>query len=156
MFHVKYHTIVLGKRVVFLHAILIDDEPLALDVLENRIHSVSKLKVIEKFVSFDIEKHKAILNKADIIFLDIEMPNQNGLHLAKYLQEYHPHIMIVFVTAYDQYAVEAFEMNVLDYLLKPIHKERLKGTIQKAECILKANSKTNDKAINESENYCVR
>jgi two-component SAPR family response regulator len=70
-------------------------------------------------------------NQADIVFLDIEMPGKSGMQLAEELHGIDPGLAIVFVTAFSQYAVEAFELSVSDYLMKPISKERLKKTLDR-------------------------
>jgi two-component SAPR family response regulator len=66
-----------------------------------------------------------------LAFLDIEMPEMNGFELAEQLLAIQPHLHIVFVTAYKDHAIKAFEMNVLDYLLKPVHTQRLTRTLQR-------------------------
>lgn len=67
----------------------------------------------------------------DVVFLDIEMPGKSGMQLANEIQNIDPLVSIVFVTAYSQYAVEAFEQNAVDYLLKPVSEERLKKTLDR-------------------------
>lgn len=67
----------------------------------------------------------------DVVFLDIEMPGQNGLAVAEALLAKKPNLVVVFVTAYNQYAVEAFELNAIDYLLKPVSAERFAKTIER-------------------------
>ncbi len=73
------------------------------------------------------------INKLDpqVIFLDIKMPGLNGLQVAQIVLEKKPNIKIVFVTAFDEYAIKAFEINAIDYLVKPINLERLKKTIKR-------------------------
>lgn len=114
-----------------MRAIIVDDEPLALELLERRIKAVSNIIVEEKFTHFHIEENHDVLKKVDIIFLDIEMPGKNGLELAEIIATKYPHITIIFVTAYNHYAAEAFELNAVDYLLKPIQETRLEKTLQK-------------------------
>jgi len=70
-------------------------------------------------------------HQPDIVFLDIRMPGLTGLEVAAAMSEASPKTQIVFVTAYDQYAIDAFEKGAVDYLLKPIARERLTGTIQR-------------------------
>lgn len=69
--------------------------------------------------------------KPDVVFLDIEMPEVSGLELAEKIMEKMPHVCIVFITAYNHFATEAFEVNAIDYILKPIREERLLGTLNK-------------------------
>ena len=80
--------------------------------------------------SDDLLAHIAC-SAVDVVFLDIEMPGKTGLQLAEEIHELNPMISAVFVTAYSQYAVEAFERNAIDYLLKPVSEERLKKTIDR-------------------------
>jgi two-component system, LytTR family, response regulator len=113
-----------------LKTILIDDEPLA----------ISRLKrLLSKYDNFDIiaeaqngqEGHDLIEGmQPDVIFLDIEMPVMNGFEMLSKLT-YMP--MVVFATAFDQYAIRAFEENSIDYLLKPIEAERLEKTVDKLQ-----------------------
>ena len=68
----------------------------------------------------------------DIVFLDIQIPEINGIELAEQLLEMKPKLSIVFVTAYDNFAIKAFELNALDYILKmPVRKERLLNTVER-------------------------
>lgn len=119
-----------------MRAILIDDEPLALELLENKINSISNIEIVEKFVHFDIEENMNIINNIDIAFLDIEMPGMNGLQLAEILLEYNPNLSIVSITAFNEYAVQAFELHAIDYVLKPIQTNRLKVTLQRIQTAL--------------------
>jgi two-component system LytT family response regulator len=111
-------------------AIIVDDEILARQRLRTMLaeHSEEIEVVAEagdaETATQQISKHKDV----DVIFLDIQMPGQSGIELAAELPE---KIHIVFTTAYDQYAIRAFENNTIDYLLKPIERERLTKTIDK-------------------------
>lgn len=130
-----------------MQVILIDDEPLALDLLEVQLNNYSSsIKVLGKFTHFNVQKNKTLLSIADVVFLDIEMPEVNGIELAKMMLEQNPNIIIVFVTAYENYAVSAFEINVTDYLLKPIQAERLKKTLDRvtAKRSFKIDNTTNE------------
>ncbi len=69
--------------------------------------------------------------KPDLIFLDIQMPKLNGIEVAKKILDANHHPYIVFVTAYEKYAIDAFEVDAMDYILKPITEERLKGAWRK-------------------------
>ena len=113
-----------------IRVILIDDEPLARSLLRNYLDSIEEVEVIGEFGN-GFDGLKAITNlKPDLVFLDIQMPKLNGFEMLELLDEL-PHI--IFVTAYDQYAVKAFESNAVDYLLKPFSQERLLITFQKAK-----------------------
>ncbi len=121
------------KRGIFVKAILIDDEALALDFLEHQLNKIGSIKVIGKFNNLNIKKNANLLNEVDVIFLDIEMPEINGLELAEKIIEVNADVLIVFVTAFNDYAVQAFELNALDYVLKPIQLDRLRKTLKRVE-----------------------
>ncbi|WP_127537006.1 response regulator [Paenibacillus illinoisensis] len=116
-----------------MKAILIDDEVLALSYLELQLLKMENfsLDIIGKFTNpydaLDIVKHA----KVDIAFIDIELPEINGIELAERLLEYDPDLMVVFVTAYQEYAVDAFELNAIDYIVKPVRFDRLSKTMNR-------------------------
>src|SRR5699024_2185179 len=114
-----------------LNVMLIDDEQLALDFLERQLNKIERVEVVGKYFNPKVGKDKVLENKVDAVFLDVNMPGINGIDLAGQILELKPDIIIVFVTAYDQYAVDAFELNALDYIVKPIELERLKRTIDR-------------------------
>jgi DNA-binding LytR/AlgR family response regulator len=114
-----------------MKVILIDDEQAALDELE---YNLSKYKDIDIIATFSnpqkaLETCKSL--RFDAMFLDIDMPGMDGISLAGQILQFKNSIDIVFVTAFNDYAVKAFELNALDYLLKPINKERLDSTIER-------------------------
>ena len=113
--------------------IAIDDEPKALEVIERYCQKISLISLKATFR----EPLKAIefinREKVELIFLDINMPDLSGIQL---LQTLSPRPLIIFTTAYSQYAVESYELNALDYLLKPITFERFLLAINKAATAL--------------------
>lgn len=114
--------------------LLIDDEPLALDILSAHAERIPELEVVATCQNA-FEAQKALeLNSVDLIFLDIQMPQITGLEWLKSLT--HPPLTII-TTAYTDYAVEGFELNVVDYLLKPIPFDRFFKAVNKAKDILK-------------------
>ncbi|MFD1850653.1 response regulator [Oceanobacillus bengalensis] len=116
-----------------MKVILVDDEILALDFLEFQINKIHRVEVIAKYNNLEVIKKSALIKEADVIFLDIEMPEMNGIELAEKILEINTNISIVFVTAYNTYAVEAFELNALDYVLKPVELDRLRKTLERME-----------------------
>lgn len=111
-----------------LRCIAVDDEPLALRVIESHIEKLTDVELVAK-CSNAIEAMELIRNKAvDLIFLDIQMPELTGIEFIKSLNN---PPAIIFTTAYRNYAIEAFDMDVLDYLLKPISFERFLKAINK-------------------------
>jgi DNA-binding LytR/AlgR family response regulator len=108
--------------------IIIDDEPLARELLESYIHKIPFLQLVQSFPSA-IEASLAIHSQAiDLIFLDIEMPHLNGLDFLRNLKQ---PPAIIFTTAYAEYALDAFNLNVVDYLLKPIEFTRFFQAVNK-------------------------
>ena len=108
--------------------ILIDDEPLARVLLHEYLEAFPDLEVVAE-CGDGFEGLKAItLHQPDLIFLDIQMPKINGFELLELLPE---QPAVIFTTAYDEYALKAFETNALDYLLKPFSKERFQQAINK-------------------------
>lgn len=109
-------------------AIIIDDEPPAIRELGYLMDEFQQIKVVGRAESFN-EAVETIQNtKPDLIFLDIDLGNQSGFELMPYIPL---STLVVFVTAFDSFAVRAFEVNALDYLLKPVHPDRLKACLQR-------------------------
>lgn len=100
-----------------LKTIVVEDEPMALELMVDYIEKVKRLELIGSFrnglLALDFLKQ----NKVDLIFLDINMPDLSGIELANLLEE---SPQIIFTTAYSEYAIEGFDLNAVDYLLKPI------------------------------------
>lgn len=113
--------------------ILIDDERLALEYLEHQLRQNADIEVIGKFLDPVIGKESILGQEVDVVFLDIDLPEISGIELAEQLLESKPNLNIVFVTAYNEYAVKAFELNALDYVVKPVSAERLKKTLQRIQ-----------------------
>lgn len=118
-----------------LKAIIIDDERSAIDALQDVLEECGGVEISAAFVSpaAALDALRGSREQVDVVFLDIEMPGVGGLELAAALPDICPEASVVFTTAYDQYALEAFEVNAVDYLLKPVRRERLAKTIAKVE-----------------------
>ncbi len=112
-----------------LKVLLVDDEEIARQRLRQLLQAYnSQIEIIGEAQDGEEARQQIELLRPDVVFLDIEMPGKSGLQLLKELR-YLP--LIVFVTAYEQYAVKAFEEDSLDYLLKPVEKTRLATTMQR-------------------------
>lgn len=112
-----------------INVIIVDDEPLAQDVLETYIEKIPELKLVKK-CSNALEANEALKSgDVDLMFLDIQMPQLTGIDFLKTLTK---PPLVIFTTAYDNYAIEGFELNALDYLLKPISLERFMKAVNKA------------------------
>lgn len=111
-----------------MRAIIVDDERLARKELINLLKEFPNVEVIKECDSAEDAISEVDKLKPDVVFLDIHMPGKDGFGVLEEL-DYTPHV--IFVTAYDEYAIKAFEVNALDYLLKPIQSDRLKEAISK-------------------------
>jgi DNA-binding LytR/AlgR family response regulator len=122
-----------------LTALIIDDEPLARQELQYLLEGAGGVELLG-FGTNGIEAVELIRSrKPDVVFLDVQMPGLDGFAvLKKLLDRKAPMPQVVFATAYDQYAVRAFEVNAVDYLLKPFDQKRVKQTIEKAQARLVA------------------
>jgi two-component SAPR family response regulator len=115
----------------WMKVLLVDDEKNALDALRDVLAEFEQIEVAASFTDPLQALDQAQNIPCQAVFLDIDMPGMNGLELAERLLESGLEAQIVFVTAYDQYAVEAFEVNAMDYLLKPIRSERMAKTLER-------------------------
>lgn len=122
-----------------LTALIIDDEPLARQELQYLLDALGSVEVLGQGTN-GIEAIELIRqHKPDVVFLDVQMPGLDGFAvLKKLLEKKIPLPQIVFATAYDHYAVRAFDVNAADYLLKPFDRKRVKQTIEKASARLAA------------------
>jgi len=119
--------------VFVLRVILIDDERLALQQLKMMLEMIGGVEVIATYQDPAEAVRGAKQLSPDAAFIDIQMPEINGIDVSLQLQEAIPKIEIVFVTAFDQYAVRAFDLNAIDYILKPVQKHRLEQTVARIQ-----------------------
>lgn len=115
--------------------ILVDDERPALDLLAHLLSAFPQVKILAQCQKPAEALARIADLKPDAVFLDIEMPGINGIELASGLEDIHPGIQIVFVTAYNTYALQAFEVCALDYLLKPVEMDRLEKTVSRLHSV---------------------
>jgi len=111
-------------------AILIDDERLARNELRKMLAEFPEIEIVDEATNAEEAVRKIRQHEPDLIFLDIQMPGKTGFEMLKDLDRTPA---IIFTTAYDEYALKAFEVNALDYLLKPVEPKRLADAIQKLE-----------------------
>lgn len=111
-------------------AIAIDDEPLALELIEAYCSNLNDLQLVQSFTNTAKAKIYLQNNTVDLIFLDIQMPNISGIDFYNNLEE---KPLVIFTTAYSNYALKGFELNAIDYLLKPFDFERFHKAVIKAK-----------------------
>ena len=113
-----------------MKALVVDDERLARKELISLLSNYPNIEIVGEAINADDAQEKIAELKPELLFLDIQMPGRDGFELLESL-DVTP--KVIFTTAYDEYALKAFEVSALDYLLKPIRKERLDECIQKVE-----------------------
>jgi len=114
--------------------VIIDDEPLARKAINILISQTPELELLEEFGTADDAAQYLQTNPVDLIFLDIQMPGTDGITFAQSVPQ---NTLVIFTTAYDQYAIESYEIDALDYLLKPIKAERFQQAVSKALSYMK-------------------
>lgn len=114
-----------------LRILLVDDEPAIVEDLKHMLASCENVEVAASYTDPLIALKEFSSLKVDCAFLDIEMAGINGIELAERMMESNPDLEVVFVTAYNHYAAQAFDVNAIDYLLKPIRPERLAKALEK-------------------------
>jgi len=136
-----------------MKAIIIDDERLARTELKKLLEIHKEVEIIAECANATEAKEKIESLKPDVIFLDINMPGKSGLELVEEISAVPD---IVFVTAYDEHAIKAFELNAFDYLLKPVEPQRLAETIKKLTIKEISNKSDNNGPLDASELIFVK
>ncbi|MBL6446075.1 response regulator transcription factor [Fulvivirga sp. 29W222] len=137
-----------------MKALVVDDSRLARNELKRLLKEFDSVLVIGEAANAMEAKEKIEADKPDLIFLDIQMPGKNGFEL---LEELESSPEVIFTTAYDEYAIKAFEYNALDYLQKPIQKDRLAGAVSKvAEKREKLKEKSDEPRMTENDQVFVK
>lgn len=126
--------------------VAVDDEPGIRCLLESIINELSYAELVGQADSaaaaFDVVRSV----NPDVVFLDIDLPDSNGIQLAERLKEYDPNLYIVFITAHSQFSLHAYRLYAYDYIIKPIDENRVKTTVRRIQQLLKpfTNSKQDD------------
>lgn len=126
-----------------MKCIIVDDEPLAREAVQRLVEETPGLDLLESFADATSAEKFLSKNKADLVFLDIRMPGIDGIEFAKTIPD---KTLVIFTTAYSEYAVDSYEVDAIDYLVKPIEHERFLKAIEKARdylTLLSANTQKN-------------
>ena len=134
-----------------MRCLIIDDEPLALDVLKDYVDKVTFLECVGTFRNPVRAAEYLQQNRVDLIFLDINMPDLTGIQFLKSLTKRPP--LVIFTTAYSEYALESYDYDAVDYLLKPIEFERFVKAVNKA--LEKFQMKANRLSLSHDEKYVL-
>jgi len=116
-----------------VNCVVVDDESPSREELKYFINNFSNIKIMEEFDDSVKALEYIEQNKPDIIFLDINMPKLDGMALGKIINHFPKRPLIIFITAHKEYAVDAFEIQAYDYILKPYSEERIVNTLKKIE-----------------------
>ena len=130
-----------------MKAIIIDDERLARAELKKLLQEFPEVEVVDEAANADEGISKIESQHPDLIFLDIQMPGKTGFDMLSQLERTP---QVIFTTAYDEFALKAFEVNALDYLLKPVEPKRLADAIQKLQFIESKEIRTETENFNNS------
>lgn len=112
-----------------MNCIIIDDEPLAREAIEMLINQTDDLDLIGSFNSPDAATNFMETNEVELIFLDIQMPGINGIEFARTIPK---ETFVIFTTAYSEFATDSYEVDAIDYLIKPVKLERFQKAVEKA------------------------
>ncbi|WP_281888591.1 response regulator [Paenibacillus sp. YYML68] len=138
-----------------MRVMLVDDEPLALRYLSEELRRFEGIEITGTYRNPRLALESLTRDKPDAVFLDIEMPELSGIELAELITQTDAQVHLVFVTVYDEFAVKAFELNALDYLLKPIQAERLSKTLKRLfDSVNDPSQPQTDRAL--ARIYCFR
>jgi DNA-binding LytR/AlgR family response regulator len=131
------------------NCVVVDDEPIARKIIINYIEKMPLLKLAAEHINaFDAIDYLRAHDDIDIVFLDINMPNLSGIQLLKILLPQQP---VIFTTAYSEHAVESYDLNAVDYLLKPFSFERFTKAVYKAVDVIKKSGKSINIAAKEKQ-----
>lgn len=119
-----------------MNVLLVDDEPLSRNELEYLLKQNSSVEQIYQADGIAAGLQLLLKNQIELLFLDIELNDENGFSLAKELQQLTQPPLVIFATAYDNYAVDAFNINAIDYVLKPFEQDRINQAVAKAGALL--------------------
>lgn len=126
---------------MIMKIVIIDDDPIAIAHLEQQLKEVDDLEVVKTFLDPELGKAYILENNIDAVFLDIHFRGITGLEIAEEINQQKPNIVIALVSSYEKYAVDAFELSIIDYILKPVELDRLETTINRIRKQLKRQGK---------------
>jgi DNA-binding LytR/AlgR family response regulator len=135
-----------------MNCIIVDDEPLARKAIQKLVNETEDLESIASFNGADATREFLAKNAVDLIFLDIQMPGVNGIEFARTIPK---KTLVVFTTAFHEFASESYEVDAIDYLIKPVKLERFQKAVEKAQtyCKLFHTDDINSKIENITNDY---
>jgi len=132
-----------------MKCIIVDDEPIARKGIQKLVEKIPELELLETFNSAEAASLFMMSHTIDLVFLDIQMPGINGIEFAKNIPK---NTLVIFTTAYSEYALDSYEVEAIDYLVKPIEPERFKKAVDKAISYHELLSSEEKKSVENIEN----
>ena len=120
-----------------ISTLVVDDEVLARNLVTTLVRRDAELRLVGECSDGGAAIESIVRHKPDLVFLDIQMPVVDGLGVARKLAKMDEPPYVIFTTAFDEHAIEAFELNALDYLVKPLQKERFRASVQRAKSAIR-------------------
>lgn len=136
-----------------INAVIVEDSRLARNELKRLLKAHPQVNIQDEAENVGQALEKIDKHQPDLLFLDIDMPGQNGFDLLEQLDRVP---LVIFTTAFNEFALKAFEFNTLDYLLKPVNPERLAGAIKKVENHLGEQSQTAELPLSEQQRIFIK
>ena len=134
-----------------MNCIIVDDEPLARKAIQKLVNETENLESIASFNGVDPTREFLAKNTVDLVFLDIQMPGVNGIEFARTIPK---KTLVVFTTAFHEFASESYEVDAIDYLIKPVKLERFQKAVEKAQTYCKLfHTDTNSDIENITDDY---
>ena len=121
-----------------MKVLIVDDEQLARDRLARMVSALEGYEVVAEAGNGRVALERAVETQPDLVLLDIRMPGMDGLEAARHLTELHEPPAVIFCTAYEEHAVQAFDLQAVGYLLKPVRREHLASALNRAQRVNKA------------------
>ena len=135
-----------------MRCIIVDDEPIARKGIQKLVARISQLELLDSFNSAEAAAGYMQITNVDLIFLDIQMPGVNGIEFARIIPK---HTLIIFTTAYSEYALDSYEVDAVDYLVKPIDAAKFRKAVDKAITYHSLLLDEDKKSVENVEDECI-
>lgn len=135
-----------------MKCIIVDDEPIARKGVKKLVDQISQLELLDSFGSAEAAAEYIQTTEVDLIFLDIQMPGINGMEFARSIPK---HTLIIFTTAYSEYALDSYEVDAIDYLVKPIDPAKFRKAVDKAITYHSLLLDEEKKTVEDVEDDCI-
>lgn len=135
-----------------MKCIIVDDEPIARKGVKKLVDQISQLELLDSFGSAEAAAEYIRTTEVDLIFLDIQMPGINGMEFARSIPK---HTLIIFTTAYSEYALDSYEVDAIDYLVKPIDPAKFRKAVDKAITYHSLLLDEEEKSVENVEDDCI-